>query len=71
MNRKDLYKGFNEVENDILERSETVFKNKKKPVWLKSNSIALLNVVIEETEDGYVARIESITIYEKITQPTK
>ena len=36
-----------------------------------SNSIALLNVVIEETEDGYVARIDSITIYEKITQPTK
>ena len=40
MNRKDLYKGFNEVENDILERSETVFKNKKKPIWLKWGAMA-------------------------------
>ena len=36
-----------------------------------SNSIALLNVVIEETEDGYTARIDSITIYEKTTKPVK
>ena len=36
-----------------------------------SNSIALLNVVIEETDEGYIARIDSITVYEKITHPTK
>ena len=36
-----------------------------------SNSIALLNVVIEETEDGYIARIDSITVYEKTTKPEK
>ena len=40
MNRKDLYKGFNEVDEDILERSETVSQSKKKPVWLKWGAIA-------------------------------
>ncbi len=33
MNRKDLYNGFNEVDDDILERSETASRSKKKPVW--------------------------------------
>ena len=36
-----------------------------------SNSIALLNVVIEETDEGYIARIDSISVYEKITKPAK
>ena len=36
-----------------------------------SNSIALLNVVIEETDEGYIARIDSITVYEKTTKPVK
>ena len=36
-----------------------------------SNSIALLNVVIEETDKGYIARIDSFTIYEKTTKPVK
>ena len=36
-----------------------------------SNTLALLNVVIEETEDGYTARIDSITVYEKTTKPVK
>ena len=36
-----------------------------------SNSIALVNVVIEETDEGYIARIDSITIYEKTTKPVK
>lgn len=40
MNRKDLYNGFNEVDDDILERSETVSKSKKKPMWLKWGAIA-------------------------------
>ena len=40
MNRKDLYNSFNEVDDDILERSETVSKSKKKPVWLKWGAIA-------------------------------
>ena len=40
MNRKDLYNGFNEVDDDILERSETAFRSKKKPVWLKWGAIA-------------------------------
>lgn len=40
MNRKDLYNGFNEVDDDILERSETAYRSKKKPVWLKWGAIA-------------------------------
>lgn len=36
-----------------------------------SNSIALLNVEIEATEDGYIARIDNISIYEKTTKPVK
>ena len=40
MNRKDLYHGFNEVDDDILERSETASRSKKKPVWLKWGAIA-------------------------------
>lgn len=40
MNRKDLYSGFNEVDDDILERSETASRSKKKPVWLKWGALA-------------------------------
>ena len=40
MNRKDLYNGFNEVDDDILERSETASRSKRKPVWLKWGAIA-------------------------------
>ena len=40
MNRKDLYNAVNEVDDDILERSETASGSKKKPVWLKWGAIA-------------------------------
>ena len=40
MNRKDLYNAVNEVDEDILERSETASRNKKKTVWLKWGAIA-------------------------------
>lgn len=40
MNRKDLYNGFNEVDDDILERSEAAMSRKKKPVWLKWSAMA-------------------------------
>ena len=40
MNRKDLYNGFNEVDDDILERSETASRSKKKPAWLKWVAVA-------------------------------
>ena len=40
MNRNDLYNGFNEVDDDILERSETAPRSKRKPVWLKWGAIA-------------------------------
>ena len=40
MNRKDLYNGFNEVDDDILERSETSSRSKKKPMCLKWGAIA-------------------------------
>ena len=40
MNRRDLYNGFNEIDDDILERSETASRSKKKPVWLKWGAIA-------------------------------
>ena len=36
-----------------------------------SNTLAVLNVVIEETAEGYTARIDSFTIYEKTTKPVK
>ena len=40
MNRKDLYKCFSEVDDDILERSETASHSKKRPAWLKWGAIA-------------------------------
>ena len=40
MNRKDLYNAINEVDEDILERSESASRSKKKPVWLKWGAIA-------------------------------
>ena len=40
MNRKDLYNAVNEVDDDILERSETASRSRKKPVWLKWGAIA-------------------------------
>ena len=40
MNRKDLYNAINEVDDDILERSETAFQSKKKSVLLKWGAIA-------------------------------
>lgn len=40
MNRKDLYNSFNEVDDDILERSEVATKRKTKPIWLKWGAIA-------------------------------
>ena len=36
-----------------------------------SNTLALLNVVIEETAEGNTARIDSFTVYEKTTKPAK
>ena len=36
-----------------------------------TNTIAMLNVVIEESEEGYIARIDSISIHEKRTEPPK
>ena len=35
MNRKDLYRSFNAVDDDLLERSETVQKGKKHSGWMK------------------------------------
>lgn len=40
MNRKDLYNAVNEVDDDILERSESASRGKKKPIWLKWGAIA-------------------------------
>ncbi len=36
-----------------------------------TNTIAMLNVVIEENNEGYIARIDSISIHEKRTEPPK
>lgn len=35
MNRKELYKSFREIDDDILERSESAAKHNKKPLLLK------------------------------------
>ena len=40
MNRKDLYNSFNEIDDDILERSEAATQRKKKPVWIKWGAVA-------------------------------
>lgn len=40
MNRKDLYQSLNQIDDDILERSEVVVKRKKKPMWIKWGSMA-------------------------------
>lgn len=40
MNRKDLYRSFNEVDERILERSEAASRGKKKPAWLKWGAMA-------------------------------
>ena len=40
MNRKDLYNGFNAVDDDILERSETTAKKSKRPAWVKWGAMA-------------------------------
>ncbi len=75
MNRKDLYNGFNEVDDDILERSETVSKSKKKPVWLKWGAIAaclclMVGIAIPvlhpkggpDTQDPYDGPVESTAL---------
>ena len=40
MNRKDLYNGFSEVDDDILERSETATNSRKRLAWMKWGAIA-------------------------------
>lgn len=40
MNRKDLYNSFNEVDDDILERSEAVAKRKSSSNWRKWGALA-------------------------------
>lgn len=40
MNRKDLYHSLHEVDDDILERSESVTQRKRKPVWLNLSTLA-------------------------------
>ena len=75
MNRKDLYNGFNEVDDDILERSETASRSKKRPVWLKWGAIAaclclVVSIAIPvlhhkggpDTQDPYDSPVESIAL---------
>lgn len=40
MNRKDLYKGFIEVDDEILERSETAAQSRKHTPWIKRGTMA-------------------------------
>lgn len=40
MNRNDLYNSFNDIDDDILERSETVMRSRKKFTWLKWGALA-------------------------------
>ena len=75
MNRNDLYKGFNEVDDDILERSETASRSKMKTVWLKWGAIAaclclVVSIAIPvfhhkggpDTQDPYDSPVESIAL---------
>jgi hypothetical protein len=40
MNRTDLYNSFNEIDDDILERSDAATGRRTKPVWLKWGAVA-------------------------------
>lgn len=75
MNRKDLYNAINEVDDDILERSETASKSKKKPAWLKWGAIAACLCLMvgiatpmlhpkggPDTQDPYDGPVESIAL---------
>ena len=75
MNRKDLYNAINEVDDDILERSESASRSKKKPVWLKWGAIAaclclMVGIAIPmlhpkggpDTQDPYDGPVESIAL---------
>jgi len=46
VNRKDLYNGFNEVDDDILERSETASRKRMKTGWIKWGAIAACLAVV-------------------------
>ena len=46
MNRKDLYQSMNQIDDDILERSEVVVKRKAKPMWLKWGAMAACLAVV-------------------------
>ena len=75
MNRKDLYNAVNEVDDDILERSESASRSKKKPVWLKWGAVAaclclVVSIAIPilhpkggpDTQDPYDSPVESIAL---------
>lgn len=40
MNREDLYEGFKDIDDDILERSEQMAKGKKKSPWVRWGAMA-------------------------------
>ena len=46
MNRKDLYQSMNQIDDDILERSEVVVKSKIKPMWLKWGTMAACFAIV-------------------------
>lgn len=46
MNRKDLYQSLNQIDDDILERSEVVVKSKIKPMWFKWSTMAACLAVV-------------------------
>lgn len=46
MNRKDLYQSLNQIDDDILERSEVTVQRKKKSAWLKWGTMAACLTVV-------------------------
>jgi len=46
VNRKDLYQSLNQIDDDILERSEVVVKRKVKPMWVKWGTMAACLAVV-------------------------
>lgn len=75
MNRKDLYNGFNEVDDDILERSEMNAKKSKRPAWIKWGAMAaclclVIGIAIPvlhpkggpDTQGPYDSPVESIAL---------
>ena len=75
MNRDDLFHSFNEIDDDILERSETALYSQKKSTWKKWGAVAACLCLVvsfaipilyykggSDTQDPFDGSVESIAL---------